>query len=189
MKKHESPVIEPEPLLCESAVIPFLDSVTGRGSLKHLDLPKKFRLQRSREMCQFLERYNQYLRTFRYGCSKCERICHDTGTDWMNVSHRMYFGTQNYTCRQCLNHFCGDLSCRDEYGEDYLRWCNKCEKDYCLACVSGSKCNDCEEFYCDKCQVMKVCEGADCESQMCEGCSERSTCSYCHETDEDESIF
>ena len=180
--KHESPVIEPEPLLSESAMIPFLDSIIGRGRLKHLDLPKKFRVQPTGEMQEFLERYKSYMEAFRYGCSKCERICQGTGTDWINVSHDIYFGIQNYTCRQCLNHFCGDFSCRDENGEDYLRWCNKCEKDYCLACVSGSKCNDCEEFYCDKCQVMKLCEGANCDIQMCEECTDRTTCSYCDQT-------
>ena len=77
--KHESPVIEPEPSLCESVMIPFLDSILGKGRLKHLDLPTKFRLQRSREMRQFLERYISYLESFRYGCSKCERLCQDTG--------------------------------------------------------------------------------------------------------------
>ena len=115
---HESPVIAPEPLLCESVMIPFLDSILGKGRLKHLDLPTKFRLQRSREMRQFLERYISYLESFRYGCSKCERLCQDTGLGalgaWVRLlDHYDFFGTQSYTCCQCLDHFCDYWSCLD----------------------------------------------------------------------------
>ena len=53
--KHESPVIEPEPLLSEYVVITFLDSVIGGGGgLKHLNLPKKFRVQPTAEMRLFV---------------------------------------------------------------------------------------------------------------------------------------
>ena len=193
--KHESPDIEPEPLLCESVMIPFLDSILSKGRLKHLDLPTKFRLQRSREMRQFLERYISYLESFRYGCSKCERLCQDTGLGalgaWVRLlDHYDFFGTQSYTCCQCLDHFCDYWSCLDgelilnseDGGKPFLRFCSKCEKRYCMECVSGSECCNCEGYFCDKCQVMKLCEGVSCESQMCEECTDRSTCSYCDQT-------
>ena len=40
---HESLRLDSEPQLSENIVIPILDSIIGRGSLKLLQLPRKFR--------------------------------------------------------------------------------------------------------------------------------------------------
>ena len=37
------------------------------------------------------------------------------------------YGTQNYICSQCLNHFCS--GCGDGVEGHYLEWCSACEKD------------------------------------------------------------
>ena len=76
--KHESPILEPEPLLSEDVVIPILDSIISRGSesgLKHSEFPKKWRDEQSTQMDQFIQRYNDYLTNQRYCCSKCNRLC------------------------------------------------------------------------------------------------------------------
>ena len=51
VRKHESPILDPEPLLSESIGIPILDDIIDSGrSLKLLHLPKKFRMNQSRRV-------------------------------------------------------------------------------------------------------------------------------------------
>ena len=183
--KHESPILDTEPLLSESAVIPILDSMRGRRKLKLLHLPKTFRTNQSTAVEQFLERYNQYLSSFEYKCSKCETICDDTGFHrWIIQGHEdeNYEGNQNYTCSGCLSHFCFN-DCVDDYGEEYIFWCEKCENHYCKECMTSNECRMCFQSYCNKCDALeKVCEDFSCETNLCEGCIQESTCRHCNQT-------
>jgi hypothetical protein len=155
--KHESPILDQEPLLSEDLVIPILDSViNGAGSLKQLEFPKKWRNieVESTQFVQFLERYNQYLTNQRYCCSKCNEMCYSrVGNDWV-YRGRIYkktFGTQNYTCSGCLKHFCR----RGECGGGF--WlCDTCEKRYCEECAQSAKCSQCYFYFCNKCEEMKA---------------------------------
>ena len=190
---HESPRINQAPQLSENIMIPFLDSVMGSGSLKLLQLPWKwkFRNEPTIEMEQFLRRYEQYLEAFRYKCSKCNALCEATGAQWMYIDDDMrgldFFGMQNYTCYQCLNYYCYDEDCRDDYGYCQLRGCARCAKVYCKNCVPHPQwkgCGNCggEEF-CSGCiKTMKECEGEDCTKQLCEKCKNQRICSYCDQT-------
>ena len=82
VRMRESPILDTEPLLTESVVIPILDSIIGSSrSLKLLHLPKKFRMNQSTEMEEFIGRYDDYLETFRYKCSKCKLLCRSTGSE------------------------------------------------------------------------------------------------------------
>ena len=191
--KHEVPLIEPEPLLSEDVCIPILDGIIGRGrgsSLKQLEFPKKWRKTQSIQMTQFLGRYNQYLTNQRYCCSKCDRICTETWDDdneWiyrdpesMGESACDWYGTQNYACSQCVQHFCLHEDCADENG-DNSKWCRKCEKEYCKRCGGMNSCRCCAEDFCHECSDMKECDG-DCGRTICEDCSAKKTCSYCYKT-------
>ena len=182
--KHEVPLVEPEPLLSESVVIPILDEIISRGrgsSLKQLEFPKKWRTARSIQMTQFLGRYEDYMRNQRYCCSKCDRLCVETGrNEWISLQRDELHGTQSYTCSGCLKHFCYRLDCcRDENGKDNSNWCEKCEKEYCKSCAAMIRCSRCRSYACNECDEMKTCEGEGCETVLCDDCSEKNTCCYC----------
>jgi len=177
VRMHESPVLDKEPLLSEFIVIPIVDSILDRRSLKLLHLPKTFRSNQSTEIRQFLERYNDYLETFRYRCSKCEGLCSSTGAE----SWTFHQGAQNYTCSGCLSHFCFDDDCNDEDGNAFLEWCTQCEKHYCKECVPSDMCGGCYNDMCNKCDALeKVCDS--CEASMCRECVETHTCCHCNQT-------
>ena len=187
--RYESPMINPEPQLSENIMIPILDSIIGRGSLKLLQLPWRFRNEPTTEMMQFLRRYEQYLAAFRYKCSKCDILCRETGSQWMYIDDMRgedFFGMQNYTCYQCLNYYCHDEDCQDQNGHPQLRGCERCDKDYCKNCVPKWKeCWECGEDFCSGCSKtikMKECEGEDCTDQLCDKCTKANTCSYCDRT-------
>ena len=188
--KHEAPLIEPEPLLSESVVIPILNHVIiSRGwasSLKQLEFPKKWKWNQSTQFTQFLERYNNYLTHQSYRCSTCERICVEVGdndNEWVcNEEGDEFYGTQEYTCSQCLKHFCIHEECVDENGI-CSNWCKKCEKEYCKSCVAMTECVECNEDFCNKCEEMQACGGEDsCGKVLCEECYKNLTCSYCRKT-------
>jgi len=153
---HESPRINPEPQLSENIMIPILDSIIGRGSLKLLQLPSKFRHEPTTEMEQFLHRYEQYLAAFQFKCSKCDTVCRETGNCnlWMYLHDYLrgcdFFGTQNYTCHQCLKYYCFGEECQDVNGNYQLKYCSRCDKDYCKNC-SWKYCRDSGEEFCYGC--------------------------------------
>jgi len=152
--KHESPLLEPEPSLSEDIVLPILDSIISRrSSLKQLELPKRWRNIASTQFSQFLERYDQYLTNKRFCCSKCDRLCVDGTSLYESVCRRPTaesgYGTQHFTCTQCLKHICW----RDECGDD--TWCKKCEKLLCQECSPSTKCSQCYYSFCNACDEMK----------------------------------
>jgi len=177
--KHEAPMIKREPKLSEDIVIPILDDIISRGragSLKQLEFPKKWRNAQSTQMDQFLLRYSTYLRNQRYCCSKCDKVCGGWGVD---LDGGDPYGTQNYTCSMCLQHFCQSNDCVDVDGTFYTTWCQKCEKLYCKVCNSTSRCSICDSYACNECEEMKTCEGEDCERTLCVGCFKKKKCYYC----------
>jgi len=76
---HENPSIDPEPPISASVVVPILDSIIGTegNSLVHVQLPKKWRMERSNILTQFLVRFDRELNRRRFECSvsRCEEIC------------------------------------------------------------------------------------------------------------------
>ena len=187
--RDESPIIDPEPQLSEDIVIPILDSIIGRGSLKLLQLPWKFRNEPTTEMEQFLHRYERYLASFQYKCSKCDILCQETESGlWMYIGGdargEADFGMQTYTCHQCLNYYCLSDDCEDDNGNYQLRDCSRCVKGYCMNCVSQWKeCGDCGKEFCNGCiKTMKECEGEYCTDQLCEKCTKANACSVCDRT-------
>ena len=189
--KHESPILEPEPSLSENVVISILDDIISRGrsSLKQLELPKKWRDAQSTDMDQFLDRYEVYMRSQRYCCSKCDRVFADIGGDkcWIcrgggdeDASDIDNEGTQNFTCSKCLNHFCDDDNCMD--GDHYHSgWCKNCEKEYCKSCVAMTECVGCGHDFCNECVNLRECEVEVCEEVFCDVCAMGRACHHCNQ--------
>ena len=163
-KQHASSIIEPEPSLSEDAVVPILDSIVDadQNVLKHLQLPKKWRKKRGPMLREFLEKYNLLLESRGSTCSKCDEsieVFSSVGWIWRDEEHsKVWYGLQNNACSKCVKLFCAN--CKDEDGEDgscYLNFCDRCERDYCLACDQNSFCIECEANFCSGCAAVKKC--------------------------------
>ena len=169
--QHENPVIEPEPSITAENVVPILDSIIARegSSLRHVQWPKKLRVEKSDILSLFLERYDQYLHGLRIVCSGsgCGEICQGTDDDpWVHKSEcdcwaghndgrRDEYGMQSLTCYQCTKHFCGG--------------CHNYEVDFCMCC---------EKNFCESCSFVSYCQGG--KLAMCE-LPQQTSCQTCNE--------
>ena len=182
---HASPRLESMPSISEAAVLPILRSIidwdffNNHSSLRHIQLPAKWREDQSTELAQFLEIYNRHMEDHMLCCSKCSMsISHPQRTKWYiekQCEWLKWFGLQNFTCCKCIKHFCDDHE-----DEDTLRLCTNCERDYCTSCVPVMKmCEQCNiTGKCKKCGELSVCEG--CQQHVCELCLH--TCESCNQT-------
>ena len=169
--KYEGQTIDPEPQLSESDVIPILDGIMGRRCLKLLEIPKKFNNERTEEMRQFLDRYGQYLTASGHSCSQCDMIITEADGSWIHFHNPLDWGSQDFTCFQCLNFTCWRDDCDlNEDGERNLLHCDGCERIGCCNCVTSKRCASCDDCYCDGCNKITVCQG---------GCGD----TYCDNTD------
>ena len=160
---HENPTINPEPPISVSTIVPILDSIIGAegNSLVHVQLPKKWREERSNILTQFLQRFDTKLNDRRLECSKHPaEICE--GSDEYELAlvywqdDDVCYGMTGLTCYECKNNFC--LSC---YENGNFNICRICEKWYCEDCKIVAHCQggNCSTSYqpssCEICDVMK----------------------------------
>ena len=157
---YENPTINPEPPISVSTVVPILESIinTEGNSLVHVQLPKKWRLERREALARFLERFDRKLNDRRFVCSNpsCGEVCEGVNGhnlfNWQAGGLReIYFGTNNMTCYQCMKNFC--LSCYEDWGI----------------------CTFCDKFYCNDCNRVSYCQGVGClspTSNQCTSCEE-----------------
>ncbi len=173
--KHQSPEIDPEPPISCVAVLPILDSIISQDGclLKHLQLPYKWqrawRLHRAEEQQSeaFITRYNQMLRSRAVSCLQCNENIPRQRKEWMYLT----YGRQDYTCYECLKHYCGE--CEDDDGYDVLLCCDKCRRMYCQQCERMNYCEECNRHCCVDCVEVKECAGRfspNCTSIVCEEC-------------------
>mmetsp|Transcript_15923 Transcript_15923/g.28867 ORF Transcript_15923/g.28867 Transcript_15923/m.28867 type:complete len:287 (+) Transcript_15923:149-1009(+) len=174
--------------MSKSAVIPILTSIVraSSNSLKHLQLPKKFRNKPSPMLDKFLGKYSQLLEKRKSQCSKCARYIKDWQwsldddddndeefdefndySPWVfNDEGHRYYGLQTYTCSKCVQHFC--KRCEDTV------ICTTCEKEYCSNCASTAECGNCIQVKCSGC--IEVAECTDCGENICEDCNGECYC-------------
>ena len=147
---HDNPNIDPEPPISAAAVIPILTSIlnTQGNSLVHVQLPKKWRVERSDILTQFLERLDRMLNERRFQCSKGCGIC-EGSEDYALVDQRR--GVIDMTCYQCMKHFC--FYCIEDCE---IQFCKCCEKVYCNDCNKVVWCERCyEDTSCKVCDNLK----------------------------------
>ena len=156
---HEDPSINPEPPISADVVVPILDSIisTEGNSLVHVQLPKKWRQERSDILTQFLERFDSELNSRKIRCSKlgqtyrCEEICQGKEYYSLVTSTEGDYGMISFSCYQCKKSFCGNCS-------DYYSVLHRCD--------------NCEKVYCEECNMVEYCDG---------GCSEQPrSCRACN---------
>ena len=160
---HENPTINPEPPISVSAVVPILDSIVGTegNSLVHVQLPKKWREERSNILTQFLQRFDTKMNDRRLECSwvGCEQVCEGTTDEfpfqmvqWREEGlQERYYGMITITCYQCMENVC-----------------HNCYRD-CRIHI----CKCCEKWYCEDCTTINCCQG------NCRRSDQRTSCEIC----------
>ena len=187
--------------LCEGIVLPLLHSIIegGSSSLRHVQLPLKWRNSRGPELDRFMEEYNDYLENMYLTCQhewkeggiqkKCENEC----AMGMHLDGERY-GIQTATCSKCVKHFCTETDCIDEepsfdycgrcqkyhcYECNYVYDCNKCQKSSCFECYEVHLCHECSKAFCYECRGVWSC--SECYKSVCESCGPIAFCSGCQE--------
>ena len=169
VKEHESPDIQPDPLISRFSCLPILGSICDKdgNKLRHVQFPKKWSRRGTGAMREFLEKYNTVLSSRGSSCSRCPMIIDSW---WFDNS-----GHQLLTCYKCTKIFCN--SCRvDNLGPNWnpLLWqCYHCEKHYCADCVKAS-----DSELCGVCQLNLSCKEC---VKSCDGCG-IACCGYCLNT-------
>eukprot|EP00985_Skeletonema_marinoi_P024870 scaffold17700_cov125-Skeletonema_marinoi.AAC.1 len=170
---HESPMLDPEPQISCAEVILILDSIIQRGedcSLKHLVFPKVWRNERNTEsdFHAFLSRYNELLCSRADVCLKCSCNLPGGGHNMLQMNGRYQYGTQNFTCYDCMNQYCGD--CHIDESAYYIEgFCSKCERIYCADCKTVKYCHCCDNDICVDCIDFKQC--SQCDERACLECA------------------
>mmetsp|Transcript_3602 Transcript_3602/g.7585 ORF Transcript_3602/g.7585 Transcript_3602/m.7585 type:complete len:416 (-) Transcript_3602:2036-3283(-) len=180
---HESPRLDPEPLISCAEVIPILDSIIERRedcSLEYLQFPKVWRKERNTEsdFHAFLTRFNNYLSSRAGRCLQCRcnlpiRNRDDQHNMLYMSAYDKFYGTQKYTCYDCTKQYCED--CQDDGGVYYIGGtCDKCERRYCLHCKKVDVCTSCHNWYCVDCIDFKQCP--QCDENTCPDCVSEVRC-------------
>jgi hypothetical protein len=144
-------------VLLETEVIPILYSIIAREShsLRHLQFPHTWRMNRSGYFDRFLEKYNEteYQRSMR--CRQCNANCNESLS--RSLEHELegdgkvkYRGIQHFTCYDCLNHYCYNCKRDDDpniWAYPFLVFCVICEKMRCENCMEMVPCRSCVADY------------------------------------------
>ena len=163
-----NPTIDPEPPISVSVVVPILNSIIEREDnvLEHVQpqLPKKWRVERSNVLTQFLQRFDRVLNGRRYPCFKCGKVCQRFENEYsyelvhwgQGENDAAEYGVVSLSCHHCEKNFCG--GCENEY--DY-NFCRTCERYYCRECNNVNYCqgSNCTKPYqpasCVECNLVK----------------------------------
>ena len=189
-----------ENMLSEADVLPVLNSIILKGeqsSLKHIQLPLKWRHKRSTELTLFLVEYNGFLDST-YGSLICQHEWKEEGIDKKcdcvnNMEMHLWgqrYGIQTATCSDCLKHFCTDSEECDATDPSF-QYCPLCQKVRMLSSFllkltrfrSTNKLqidpNSFVKYHCDKCNYICTCSICD-EKSSCQDCAEVNFCHECH---------
>ena len=168
---HENPDINPEPLISVSVVVPILHSIIAEegNELVHVQLPKKWRVERSSNLTSFLQRFDRELKSRKIKCSgklysECEEICEGTngeplvswdgpGGDERGYIYNIY-GMSAFHCNECKQNFC--RLCYT--GDNGTGFCHFCEKYYCSSCDESILYRCCDAQHCGT-RSCYVCDG------------------------------
>lgn len=183
-------------LICDH-VLPILDSIIERGAecaLKYLMFPRNWRRRNNdteyesdesddseseESFHAFLTRYNDFLVNREFSCQKCScnlPAVHDE-EEGQFISLQVYYGTQKYTCYDCMKHFC--VACQGDNDVYCISIpCKCCERLYCLDCKTVNFCNCCSTWYCADCDD-EFTQCSQCEQDVCGCCVSEAGCRDC----------
>lgn len=121
-----------DPMIRPGVVVPILYSIIDKEgtSMKHLQLPKKWRDDKSQVLGSFLSTYNRVLNDRQIVCcgSACDKVCNrPEHSPWVTTKGGYAYGKQRYTCFACLGTFCDN--CDPEFE---VKGCSNCESVFAL---------------------------------------------------------
>lgn len=155
-------------------VVPILQSMVEKEgcSLRHIQLPKKWRLEKGQLLDHFIQKFNNLLRRSPIPCAAWN--CGNTVEDWLVQGASDRYGLQPRTCYGCTDHYC--RSCSGQDRETYgigrpIDVCNCCERAFCRDCEPMAVC------LAYPCEVKPTCGecGSDWE-EYCEACDNGPLC-------------
>ena len=176
--QHQNLTIVPEPKISEEVVLPILNSiVSAEGTLiEFIRLPKVWRERRIPQMDQFIESFNRLETSRNHKCTQCKVLCRERSHlglgDGLNTGHDSLYGSQNFSCNICRRFFC--YECETENGVDCLKYCGRCEVDYCSGCNPVKNCDRCQHEKCSKCSTIESC--TNCGDSICDDCADKCDC-------------
>ena len=139
---NKSPIIDPVPPISAEVVVPILESIISAegNALKHVTLPKKWRVEKSDILTTFLRKFESVLDSRGIKCfaHKCEEICEGREGNSLvcSDSEQNRYGITTSACSECKQSFCN--ACQDRY--EFV-FCKVCEKIYCDICGQFSFCS------------------------------------------------
>ena len=191
----KNPTITPEPPISVSVVVPILNSIIEREDnvFEHVQLPKKWRVEKSDILTQFLISLDEVLTEREYDCSRpaewlagkskcrvsfnggaCENVCQQyddldgNGLDYPLVywqQHRRHYHRRHDQYEQ--RHY------NDKYGTVAVS-CYQCMKKFCGFCEWNTGgidfCPCCEKMYCQECNDVEHCQGSNCRGTVRKSC-------------------
>lgn len=183
--------VEQQSTLSEITILSILNNILENedSSLEHVQLPQKWRKDKSVMLNTFLERMEYILTRRRIKCSKegCGGTCnghrnfpviHWREDDPITWSTDRY-GAIGITCYMCLKNYCHGCQNRR-----VLKYCDDCEKFYCQDCIKVEHCRGqgCRASCCSVCDFVKKCVCGMTQA-FCSDCRPSSwvNCLYCDE--------
>lgn len=177
-----------------NTILPILLSIVDKNgnSLKHIQLPLRWRIEKQPALKEFAETYNLHLiNDANLTCSMTRGCCENCAVTCVNEVEgarlkrgNKLFGIQSSTCYSCLSFACSDYEeCKGKIG-----YCGNCQKNYCEDCVEVWRCHKCQKSSCEVCESKDsicyscgrvTCRGcADNSAQRCDECGDK-ICSHC----------
>ena len=133
--------------LSKIQVLPILYSIIGRQNhaLKHIQFPYRWSPdceEDSGYFERFLQQYNESDHQQNILCRNCNVDCINS-LSLFRDDKKNRVGIQNYTCYDCLNHYC--YNCKDDRDDGffYLSFCEVCDKWRCRDCQVMQPCSNC----------------------------------------------
>ena len=194
---YTKPVIGMHTTMNLNTILPILYSIVNKtgNSLKHIQLPLRWRMEKQPALKEFMQAYNLHLiNDANLTCTMTRRSLDETVFDRLSYQNnalicgnevegarlkrgKKQFGIQSSTCYNCLAFACSD----HEECKSMIDFCGGCDKYYCRSCVKVWHCTTCKKSRCDRCEEKdSLCYT--CGKVKCRGCAEYiGRCHHCHE--------
>jgi len=165
---NKSPTIDPVPPISAEIVVPILESIIDAegNKLVNVTLPKKWRIEKSDILTNFLRKFDRVLGSRNIKCSgyNCDKIC-EAGRTRMGGS---------LVC-------CDTVANVHKYGLITFA-CSSCERKFCTECRDDNLyhfCEVCEKYFCEWCAEMNWCDGENCNTgRTCRKCAPNALTSW-----------
>ena len=171
-----------------NTILPILLSIVNKNgnSLKHIQLPLRWRMEKQPALKEFMDTYNLHLIndanltcSMTRGSYLADAVTCGNEIEGARLKRgKKQFGIQSSTCYNCLACACSD----HEECKRTIDYCGNCQKNYCWGCVEVWTCHKCKKSRCVKCEARdSYCSS--CGRETCRACAEDNI-GHCYECGE-----